>query len=377
MLREAGSICAWRGLAFRPGEIGTLSRLALAGWAALALVPAAHAAQDDSSGTCAPEGDVKFICTPTPTEDVVRIPGTRWVLGSGFHEGSGIRLIGIDDRSVRTLFPTGADRELFDRATYGQACPGPLDPQAKSAMRLGGLTLHPAEADGTFRLYVVMYGARESVEVFTVDARGAQPLLAWVGCVTAPEPLELNSVGVLPDGGFIASNFREVGEGRAASFAKARAGEDNGRIYRWTSDTGWSPVPGGEASGANGVAVSSDGRWVFVGEWGARSIFRLSLGREAPNRVELPVPFHVDNLHWADDGRLLATGHDCVGDECEGRQNSAHVVAIDPRTMELDYLVRRADSEAFGFATGAAMIDDTIWVGSFISNRIAIFPQPR
>ena len=60
----------------------------------------------------------------------------------------------------------------------------------------------------THTLYVVGHGGQEAVEVFRLDASGAAPTFTWVGCVVAPDMVGLNSVAVLPDGGFAVTNFK-------------------------------------------------------------------------------------------------------------------------------------------------------------------------
>ena len=52
--------------------------------------------------------------------------------------------------------------------------------------------------------------------MFEVDARPQTPVLTWIGCAVAPDPIGLNSVRGLPDGGFIATNFLARGVDAAA-----------------------------------------------------------------------------------------------------------------------------------------------------------------
>ena len=73
------------------------------------------------------------------------------------------------------------------------------------------------------------YGKRESIEVFEVDARARTPTLTWIGCAVAPDPIGLNSVIALADGGFIATNYLPRG-GDASARTKMMAGENNGEL---------------------------------------------------------------------------------------------------------------------------------------------------
>lgn len=79
--------------------------------------------------------------------------------------------------------------------TYG-ACPGSPDP---NNFLSHGLHIRPGK-NGHSTLYVVSHGGGEAIEVFDVDANGAQPELAWKGCVIPPESMEVNSVSPFSDG---------------------------------------------------------------------------------------------------------------------------------------------------------------------------------
>ena len=43
------------------------------------------------------------------------------------------------------------------------------------------------------------------------------------------------------------------------------AGADTGGILEWSSIHGWEVLPGTQINTANGVAVSRDGEWVYIG----------------------------------------------------------------------------------------------------------------
>jgi hypothetical protein len=61
--------------------------------------------------------------------------------------------------------------------------------------------LRPGE-NGHSTLYVAAHGGREAIEVFGVDANGAQPVLTWTGCVLMPEGMVANGVASFSDGAF-------------------------------------------------------------------------------------------------------------------------------------------------------------------------------
>jgi hypothetical protein len=330
----------------------------------LALASSVGLAQTQSA--CTPSGDIQFVCGQNGPEDLVVVPGGQWVVASVFGGSGGINLIRVSDRMNTLAYPSTSAKERFDAKAY-TGCPGPPDAAAKAKFSTHGLSLQPGR-NSVHRLLVVAHGSRESVEVFELDARPPTPVLTWIGCAVAPDPIGLNSVRWLSDGGFVASNFlaRNID---ADSRAKMLAGERNGELWDWHVGTGWTKVRGSEAAGANGLEISDDGKWFYVAAWGTQSFFRLSRGEATPKREEVPLGFRVDNIRWAKDGTLLAAGQ---GGTAPGSQTST-VVKIDPKTMKVEKVLERPNVEAFGAGTVAVEVGNDLWVGSFRGDRIAIF----
>jgi sugar lactone lactonase YvrE len=216
----------------------------------------------------------------------------------------------------------------------------------------------------------VGHGARESIEVFQVDMRSATPSFAWVGCVVAPEPIGLNSVRGLPDGGFITTNWLPRG-GAPDALQKMMGGERNGELWEWHTASGWQKVPGSEAAGANGIELSDDGKTIYMAAWGSQSFIRLTRGASPPKRDEIPLGFRVDNIHFARDGTLLAAGQ--ITDPAS---RSSRVVKIDPKTLAIRDVLTRADDATFAGNTTAIEVGANLWLGSYRGDRIAIVPAP-
>jgi hypothetical protein len=302
----------------------------------------------------------RVVCGQQGPEDLVAV-GTAWVGASAMAAPGGLRVVRTRDRTPFTVYPAASARTRHDRQTYPD-CPGPPDAQ--------NFTTHGLYAEpGTgpiYKLFVVAHGARESIEVFELDTRGETPVATWLGCAVAPDPLGLNSVRGLPDGGFIASNFLPRGTSPEAT-QRMRDGERNGELWEWHAASGWQKVPGSEAAGANGVELSSDGRTLYVAAWGTQSFFRLSRGATPPTRDEVPLGFRVDNIHWARDGSLFAVGQ---------AQQAWKAVKIDPSTLAVRDVLSEADTPEFNAGTALVEVGDTLWVGSFRGNRIAIVPAP-
>ena len=318
---------------------------------------------------CDPIGNVRFVCDQVGPEDLVPVPGSGWVLSSGMAANGAIRLINLHDRTTTALFPTATPKERLDRKTY-DSCPGPIDPAEKEKFRAHGLYLR-AGRNSVHTLFVVHHGNRESIEVFELDARQKAPTLTWIGCAVAPDPLGLNSVVGLPDGGFVTTNFSPRGAD-AAGRGRMMAGENNGEVWEWHTGTGWKIVPGSESAGANGLEISKDGKWLYIGGWGSQSFIRLSRGQTPVKRDAVGVGFRVDNLRWAPDGALLAAGQGGTAPS-----QTSNVVKVDPNTLKFQELVRYPYSDAFSSGTVAIQIGKEIWVGSVRGDRIAIFPAAQ
>jgi sugar lactone lactonase YvrE len=319
---------------------------------------------------CQPAGDVQFVCGQNGPEDLVVVPGAQWVIASSFGGNGGIHLIHASDRISTLAYPGATPRDRFDRTTLYSTCPGPPDAAAKAKFLTHGLYLE-AGRNSVHRLFVVAHGSRESVEVFEVDGRSATPTLTWIGCAVAPDPVGLNSVRGLPDGGFVATNFLARGIDTAGR-DRMMAGEKNGELWEWHTASGWKKVPGSEAAGANGLEISPDGKWFYVAAWGSQSFFRLTRGQTPPKRDEVPLGFRVDNIRWAADGSLLAAG--------QGGTPQAQVsivVKINPQTLAVRDVIREPAKPGFGAGTVAVEVGNQIWVGSFLGDRIAIFPANR
>src|SRR4029453_15112684 len=92
-----------------------------------------------------------------------------------------------------------------DTSAY-RDCPGPLNLQAFDTH---GLSLAET-APRYFNLYTTSHGAREAIEIYDLDLRGAAPRLTWKGCVLLQQDSYFNSVARLADGGFVTTRMRDA-----------------------------------------------------------------------------------------------------------------------------------------------------------------------
>ena len=325
--------------------------------------------------TCDPDGDVQFVCGPVNSEDLVPVPDSAWIMVSGMETDGHLYATDSRDHSSVVLFPSGAIQQRHNTAMYG-ACPGFVT----EGFRPHGLSLRPGQR-GVHTLYVVRHGSRESVEVFELDVRGATPALTWIGCVVSPDTVNGNAVAALPDGGIALTNFTRRGDPTVMD--SLRAGETTGEVWEWHPGSGWAVVPGSETSGPNGLEVSPDGQWFYLGVWGSESFVRLSRGQTPVTKEAVELGFHIDNLRWAPDGSLFAAGQggsaEAVLTDCLGQQQCSevtlNVAKVNPETLESTELIRYPSSKLVIAGTAAIQVGDEIWVGAVGGgDRIARFP---
>lgn len=350
-------------------------RVALVGLAALAGVNAVAAEQAGR----APASALSFIVGPVNAEDVLLIPGTRWVLTSGAPKGGGLYLIHADRKEWQAVFPQEAAGSKWDKQAFG-SCPGPLD---RSKFVAHGISLRQA-GDKTYTLYVVTHGARESIEVFGVDAAAAVPSLSWKGCVLMPEGLAANSVTSFADGAILATVLVHPNK----TWGEMLAGKPTGGVYEWRPGTpSFRLLAGSELAGNNGIEAGQDGKTFYVAASGSQTIVQFSRTNPVKSlKVARLMGYAPDNVHWDVAGRRLITAG-MLDDEpaCGGPPASVNggradfscprgyaVDAIDPATMSVTSLARGTANPLLSRYATALVLDKEIWLGPSSGDRVGI-----
>src|SRR6476646_2258765 len=113
---------------------------------------------------CDGSGGLEFVCGIRNGEDLVLIPGTSWIVASGFDAGEGVSLIDARNRAHSTLYPGEGPR-----ASHDPQFADCTTPPAPATWVTHGLHLRPG-SNGHSTLYVVGHGSREAIEVFDVEA---------------------------------------------------------------------------------------------------------------------------------------------------------------------------------------------------------------
>ena len=334
----------------------------------LLCLPEAASAQP----ACEPAGGLQFVCGPKNAEDLVLVPGTRWILSSGLADGASFFL--IDSRG-------GAWRPLTFAVKPDVAFSNCPSPPVVTNFHSHGLSIRDI-GRGISRLLVVGHGAREAIEVFDVAAGADGPSLTWRGCVPMPNGLAANSVASFADGSIVATVLLMPGR----SFTDSVEKRPTGAVFEWTPGSkGFVQVIGTDLPGNNGIEVSPDGREFYVVSSGLQTVVAFSHSNPARQlRSTRPLPFTPDNIHRGPDGRLFTAGMANDVPECGGTPGPEHdlsrlstcprgtiAAAIDARTFQHEIIVETPAVPAFSNATMVLPVERQFWLGTFSGDRIA------
>ena len=372
-------VLALTSIAVACGEAGSND-----GAAAVASAPVASAAvtppADTNAATpCVDDANINYLCGIVNGEDILKLGDTPFLLVSGMNGqlsnnasiNGKIHLVDPATRSFSVLFPGTAPVLQQNSELYG-ACPGSLDVSNFSSH---GLALKAVdESAQQYRLYMTSHGAREAVEIFDIDAATATPSIKWVGCVPMPATSWTNSLVVLNDWGFLATQFMDpTGSGMAGVTNK----EITGHVFEWHPGGDVSVIAGTEMSGANGIVISDDERYVYVASFGTHEVVRFDRSTTPPTKTALNIGVAPDNLRWSETGTIYATGGN-ITDTCGGPECGIgwSVWEIDPATFTGQRLAGVDEKAAMQGVSSGLQVGNEIWIGTYGGDRLGILPKP-
>jgi hypothetical protein len=370
--------------------------------AAAAVIPAsplsAQTQPPQATTSCAPTNGLNFVCGAQNPEDLVPIPGTRWLIASGMKDGAGVKLVDTEAKTARLFYAGGPAQQRPDKKLFPN-CPAPPD---ASTFNAHGIYLRRAQAPGLYRLYVVSHGLLESIQVFAVDVRSVEPSLTWTGCVPMPEGnkaytsadsqssssrVAANAVAAFSDGTIIATVPQRPG----STNVQRLRGEPTGDVVEWKPGTdSFRVVPGTQLAGNNGIEISLDEREFYVVSFGTHTVVVFS--RQDPHkplRQSQAPGFMPDNLRWSGN-RLIAAGPMYDEPACGGTRlavvdnpvlTSCHrgyvVAQLDPGTMAWTTLAYAEPNPKIAIVSTGVVMGETLWIGAASSNGIGYQPLPR
>lgn len=313
------------------------------------------------------QNEVEYLNGPMNAEDILRIGDTGMLLASGMNgEISGtdtnghIYLVAPADRSYSEIFPTDNPMIAHDRARFG-VCPGPID---TSNISVHGLSLRETDTSGVYDLYTTGHGAREAIEVFSLDMR-SEPAVSWIGCVPMNPNVMMNSVTILEDGGLMATQFLEWNNG---AMEAVQSGEITGAVYEWHPGGEVEMIPGTELSGANGILFNEDAELLFVASYGSGGVVRYDLSQPTTTSETINLAgIHPDNLRYTNRDTILAAG---------GKNSGGWAVyEIDPLEMTSELVFDAGPEVSMQGISVAEEVGGEIWVGTYAGDRLGIITE--
>ena len=318
------------------------------------------------------------MCDADRPEDLARIPGTRWLIASGFSEGSGLKLVDTQMKTQQLWLAAAPVQLRPDRIQYPD-CSTPPQPAAFNAR---GISLRMSDRRrGT--LHVVNHGGRESIEVFDVrlsDMR-SRPELAWKGCLLMPPGHVGNAVATFSDGTVLVTVLTRP----STTITDFERGLNTGAVYeRRPGAPTFRLIPGTELPGNNGLETSRNDRQFFVVAFGLRAVAVFRRGAETgpSNMIKAP-GFMPDNIHY-DGVRLLAAGMINDEPECGGVRQIINGVAdamqcprgyrvaeLNPKKRSFKLIAEGPRNPKFNGASSAVIVGRELWLGSYQADRIA------
>jgi len=338
-------------------------------------------AQESSDSGCVGRQRLSFVCGIDRPEDLAPIPATPWLIVSGFAAGAGLRLIDTRSKTSKRWYSGAPDQVALNARLYA-ACSSSPD---VATFNTQGLSLRKT-GEGTFILYAVNHGGRESIEVFEVSTSTEQPTLKWQGCLLMPAGMAANSVASFEDGTVVVTVLTRPG----TSIADFVQGRNTGAVYEWSPGrAAFRLVRGAELPGNNGLEVSPDQKSFYVVAFGWHAVVKFSRSNPAHQLGKAVAPdFMPDNVHW-DGQRLIAAGMRYDEPACggvrrvvAGKADDMHchrgyvVAAIDPATLDFHTLAYAEPDSDFNGVSAAVVLDGILWLGSYQADRVAFRPMP-
>lgn len=336
------------------------------------------------TGDCAPSQGLSYVCGPNRPEDIIQVPGTRWIVTSGFGGSGGLGLVDSEAKTAWQFYTPATPRAL-DRKAY-PGCTAAPDPATFKAL---GISLRPLGA-GKFLLYAASQVPRLTVDVFALNLAPAAapapapPTLTWKGCVPLPDKLVGNSVTSFADGTILVTVLQGI-DGLMAD--AAIEGRNTGAVFQAAPGAAvFSMVEGTRLPTPNGIETSSDGKEFYVVSGFYQSFYAFDRAKPAGPVRQVRATFNPDNLRWSA-GRLIAAGSRYDEPDCGGPRRfvdgvlfnySCHrgyeAQAIDPVTLKWTSVAYGPSNPAFGGTATVIIVGENLWLSSVYDQRIAYRP---
>ena len=323
---------------------------------------------------CKSDDAISVICGVSNPEDIVVTPDNKYLLISEF---GGIRPYDSTKSGGFALLRLSDNKIITPKISFGKNIWGEDSCKQNEIFGPHGIDLVQRE-DGSYQLGVINHYPDETIEMFELVQKSEQDTwsLFWRGCVEVPEKYYLNDVALKKDGTFYVSHMYSRDITMTKWLITALFKKDSGVILEWNKDS-FIEIPNSEGSGPNGITLNELTNNLFISyNQGDRVVkFDLSDNKKLQTfKVESP-----DNIYINKDSVWLTSldfqpndAGDCI--ERPACSLPFSIYEIDRETFVLKN-ENSFNKTVFGLPTIAVPIDNTIFMGSFHSDRLGYFTQ--
>jgi DNA-binding beta-propeller fold protein YncE len=323
---------------------------------------------------CKSDDAISVICGVSNPEDIVVTPDNKYLLISEF---GGIRPYDSAKSGGFALLRLSDNKIITPKISFGKNIWGEDSCKQNEIFGPHGIDLVQRE-DGSYQLGVINHYPGETIEMFELVQESEQDTwsFVWRGCVEVPEKYYLNDVALKKDGTFYVSHMYSRDITMTKWLITALFKKDSGVILEWNKDS-FIEIPNSEGSGPNGITLNELTNNLFISyNQGDRVVkFDLSDNKKLQTfKVESP-----DNIYINKDSVWLTSldfqpndAGDCI--ERPACSLPFSIYEIDRET----FVLKNENSftkTVFGLPTIAVPIDNTIFMGSFHSDRLGYFIQ--
>ena len=323
---------------------------------------------------CKSDDAISVICGVSNPEDIVVTPDNKYLLISEF---GGIRPYDSTKSGGFALLRLSDNKIITPKITFGKNIWGEDSCKQNDIFGPHGIDLVQRE-DGSYQLGVINHYPGETIEMFELVQKSEHDTwsFVWRGCIEVPEKYYLNDVALKKDGTFYVSHMYSRDITMTKWLITALLKKDSGVILEWNKDS-FIEIPNSEGSGPNGITLNESTNNLFISyNQGDRVVkFDLSDNKKLQTfKVESP-----DNIYINKDSVWLTSldfqpndAGDCI--ERPACSLPFSIYEIDRETFVLKNK-NSFNKTVFGLPTIAVPIENTIFMGSFHSDRLGYFTQ--
>ncbi|MCP1996008.1 SMP-30/gluconolactonase/LRE family protein [Flavobacterium sp. HSC-61S13] len=294
-------------------------------------------------------------------EDLIFVTDQNWVIissmASATHSGKIYALHKEESRKVL----------LFDSAQAGI----PVDHLKSFSPH--GIYVNKYEED--YMLYVISHGKKETIEIFNLYFNDGNPQINWKDSLDLPATVWANGLVVDRDKKIYVSSMYDPSD--PDFLEKFQRKEVTGQIWNWSIQDQWTPFSKDQFSGANGIAISSDQKSLYLSEWANQQIHQLTTS-DGTITKSIVVDFLPDNIRGSGSGNLLIAGQ--IGDPkhvflSKGISETNmyfSVIALNPSLSDVKKIISGGNIQ-FANATVAIDVGQYYWLGCVENNKIAVY----